>query len=102
MGFHFEADGGILDRPNGRQVGYIKDDVVFSGGNGTFGGRQVGYIKDDVVFSGGNGTFGGRQVGYIRGDVVFSGGNGTFGGTQIGKATFPHPRWNAAAHFLLT
>lgn len=37
---HFETDGRILDGPNGRQLGYLKDDVLFRGGNGDRGATE--------------------------------------------------------------
>jgi hypothetical protein len=95
-------DGRVLDRPGGQQIGYIKDDVVYSGGSWTSGGNQVGYIKDDIVYAGGSWTSGGRQVGYLNGDAIYSGGNWTSGGSRVGPAKYPHPRWNAAVFFLLT
>lgn len=64
--------------------------------------QQIGYIKDDVVYSGGNRTWGGQQVGYVKDGLIYTGGNGTWGGHQAGKAAYPHPRWNAAIYFLLT
>lgn len=98
--FEFSANGEI--KLNQRQVGYIDGDVIYSGGNGTYGGRQVGYIDGDVIYSGGNGRYGGRQVGYVSGNTIYSGGSGLYGGQQLGAAQMPHPRWNAAAYFLLT
>lgn len=101
---HIEEDGRVFDREHGRQVGYVRDGMVFSGGTGgTMGGQRVGYIQGDIIYAGGSGTNGGRQVGYLRGDTVFSGGHGALsGGQPLGKARYPHPRRHAAAELLLT
>lgn len=95
-----EADGRVIDDTN-RQVGYIVNSLVFSGGTGTSGGQQVGYISGDVIYQASFGTSGGRQVGYVHGDDLYIGGYATTGGQHHGPATFPSPRLHAAAQMLL-
>jgi hypothetical protein len=75
-----QEDGRVLDHLNGQQLGYIKDDIAYSG---------------DLWTSG-------RQVGYLKADSMYAGGYGTDGGKRVGPCADAHPRSHAAASFLLT
>jgi len=96
--FEFDEQGTIKNKKgSNNQVGRVENDIVYNASR-----QQVGYLRDDAVYAGGNGAWGGQQVGYIRGNEYYLGGNGAWGGTRGGELSFPHPRWKLAAHLLLT
>ena len=100
MSFDFDGNGTI--RSDGRIVGYIKDDAVYTGNYAGSGGQCVGYIKGDAIYTGHYAGSGGQCVGYIKDDSVYAGSYPDSGGKLVASTTTPHPRWNAAAYFLLT
>jgi hypothetical protein len=95
---HIHDDGKIFDQDDYVQIGVIRGDRVYTVTAGFE--HEVGEIRGDRFFDvrGGHNI----EVGFIQGGYVTAIDRDDSQRRVLGPVTYPHPRWNAAAFFLLT